>query len=215
MLDASEIVTFRDSSPPPGKLPWVSGSKPPGQEIALVPYDPKWPVLFEQITERIHHVLGMRALSIEHIGSTAVPGLPAKPTIDIDLTVADSEDLGAWLPQLQRAGFEHTISEPWWYKHHCLTLAQPRCNLHVWSPGCPEAYRHRLFRDWLRESREDRELYRDIKLTAAETSTSRQESVSDYNQRKQKVLREIYQRAFKAAGLLDGGIHVDPAGNPD
>ena len=169
----------------------------------MAPYDRAWPEQFEEIAAQIGSALGMRALSIEHVGSTAVPGLPAKPIIDIDLTVADSEDVSAWLPQLQRVGFEHTINEPWWYKHHCLTRVEPQCNLHVWSPGCPEAYRHRLFRDWLRQCREDRELYRDIKLTSAKASSSDQGRVSEYNQRKQDVLRQIYQRAFAAAGLLD------------
>ncbi|WP_300345766.1 GrpB family protein [Nesterenkonia sp.] len=203
MLEASEIVTFRDVPPPPGESPWVNGSEPPREEIAVVAPDPRWPEWFQQIADRIRSALGMRALSIEHVGSTAVPGLPAKPVIDIDLIVADSSKTSAWLPQLQQAGFTHTVSEPWWYKHHCLRLSQPRCNLHVWSPGCPEAYRHRLFRDWLRHSPADRDLYRDAKRAAAEASNSGRESVEEYNQRKQDVIRQIYQRAFSAAGLLD------------
>lgn len=203
MLQAAEIVTFRDVPPPAGESPWVGGFDPPPEEIELMDSDPKWPVQFEEIAVRIRGALGFRALGIEHVGSTSVPGLPAKPVIDIDLTVADSARTSAWLPRLQRAGFEHVVSEPWWYQHHCLTLAEPRCNLHVWSPGCPEAYRHRLFRDWLRKEPEDRKLYRDIKLAAAEASNLQQETVNEYNQRKQEVLRDIYQRAFAAAGLLD------------
>lgn len=203
MLDPDEIVTFRDTPPPPGTSPFADGAEPIPESIAVVPYDPIWPDRYREIAERIRSALGMRALSIEHVGSTSVPGLHAKPVIDIDLTVADSNRESAWLPQLQRAGFTLTVREPWWYEHRCLTVETPRCNLHVWSPGCPEAYRHRLFRDWLRDSDEDREVYRDIKLTAAEASNSHGEAISAYNERKTEVLRQIYQRAFAAAGLLD------------
>lgn len=203
VLDADEIVTFRDDPPPPGKSPFVRGAEPTPESIAVSPYDPTWPDQFREIAERIRNALGMRALSVDHCGSTSVPDLHAKPVIDIDLTVADSGQESAWLPQLQRAGFKLTVREPWWYEHRCLTLDAPRCNLHVWSPSCPEAYRHRLFRDWLRESIEDKELYRGIKLAAAEESNSRGETISSYNERKAEVLRQIYQRAFAAAGLLD------------
>ena len=129
--------------------------------------------------------------------------MPAKPVIDIDLVVADSADEASWLPQLQSAGFVLRIREPWWYEHRCLRFGDPRCNLHVFSPDCPETVRHRIFRDWLRSNREDRELYQHSKEAAAQETNASSGQVHDYNAMKQQVIRDIYQRAFEAAGLLD------------
>jgi len=131
-----------------------------------------------------------------------VPGLPAKPIIDIDLVVSDSSDEASWLPGLEMAGFVLLIREPWWYEHRCLRLDEPMCNLHVFSPNCAEVARHQIFRDWLIKSAEDKKLYSKAKLEAAENTNYKGELVEDYNARKQGVIREIYQRAFAAAGLL-------------
>jgi GrpB-like predicted nucleotidyltransferase (UPF0157 family) len=106
------------------------------------------------------------------------------------------------LPQLEDAGFVLMIREPWWYEHRCLRFYDPRCNLHVFSPDCAEAARHKIFRDWLRGNPEDLELYRDAKTIAAEAANSHGETVEGYNARKQQAIREIYGRAFAAAGLL-------------
>ena len=122
--------------------------------------------------------------------------------IDIDLTVAESADEAAWLPALEDVGFELVIREPWWHEHRCLTFEDPRCNLHVFSPDCPETIRHVLFRDWLRGHPDDLEAYRNAKLGAAQAANAAGEHVMDYNARKQPVIREIYDRAFRAAGLL-------------
>ena len=82
---------------------------------------------------RIRNALGELALEVEHVGSTSVPGLPAKPIIDIDLIVPDSGDEASWLPPLERAGFVLKVREPWWYEHRCLRFDDPRCNLDVFS----------------------------------------------------------------------------------
>ena len=78
----------------------------------------------------------------------------------------------------------------------------PRASLHVFSPGAPEPVRHRIFRDWLREHPEDLALYRDVKLAAAAEANAAGEHVMEYNARKEPVIRAIYDRAFRAAGLL-------------
>ena len=168
----------------------------------MVEPDPAWPWVFASLEDRIRAALGERALAVEHVGSTAVPGLAAKPVIDIDLTVADSADEPAWLPPLEAAGFVLTVREPWWHEHRCLTLDEPPCNLHVFSPDSPEVVRHRIFRDWLREHPDDRDRYRDAKLGAAVEANEAGEHVMDYNARKEPVVRAIYDRAFRAAGLL-------------
>src|SRR6476661_9295572 len=178
---------------------WVRGKRP-RSGVEVVDPDPRWIADFECLAHRIRSALGERALKVEHVGSTAVPGRPAKHVIDIDLTVADSADEPAWLPGLEAAGFELVVREPWWHEHRCLTAEDPRCNLHVFPPDCPETVRHRLFRDWLRTHPDDLALYRDAKLGAATAATAAGEHVMDYNARKEEVIREIYDRAFRAAG---------------
>ena len=202
MATAAEIVTFDTAPPPPGSNPWVGGA-PPVEVIEIVPADPRWPAVYDDVAARVRDSLGPRALDVDHVGSTSVPGLPAKPVIDIDLTVADPGDEAAWLPALEAAGFVLTVREPWWQEHRCLRHAAPRCNLHVFGPGSAETARHRIFRDWLREHPQDRDLYRDAKLAAASESNDHGEHVMEYNARKQRVVREIYRRAFAAAALLD------------
>ncbi len=164
--------------------------------------DDHWPDDFVVLMQLIRSALGPRALAVEHIGSTSVPDLPAEPIIDIDLTVADPADEANWLAPLERAGFELIIREPWWHEHRALTFDDPRCNVHVFGPSSPETIRHRILRDWLRQHPEDVALYGDAKLSAAETSNAAGEHVMDYNARKEPVIRAIYDRAFRSAGLL-------------
>jgi GrpB-like predicted nucleotidyltransferase (UPF0157 family) len=201
MPTPEEITRHYDDAPPPGASAWVEGARP-RTGIEVVAPDPGWPVAFEELAARIHEALWERVLDLQHVGSTAVPGLPAKPVIDLDLTVADSADEPAWLPPLEAAGFELVVREPWWHEHRCLVSESPRANLHVFSPDCPEPIRHRIFRDWLRENPEDLAVYRDAKLRAALEANAAGEHVMDYNARKEPVIRAIYDRAFRAAGLL-------------
>lgn len=201
MLRADEIVRFDDAPAPPGVTPWV-GEADPVREIAIVPSDPAWPGDFAMLAATIRGALGDRALAIEHVGSTSVPGLAAKPIIDIDLTVADSADEASYVPALESAGFVLRLREPWWQGHRLLEFVEPRCNLHVFRPDSAEVVRHRIFRDWLRENDADRELYARTKVAAASEANAHGEQVVDYNHRKQGVIREIYDRAFRAAGLL-------------
>jgi GrpB-like predicted nucleotidyltransferase (UPF0157 family) len=192
---AEEITRHHD--PDPDENPWVLG--PPSPEtVSIVAYDPQWPRRFQTLAARIRHALGETALGIEHVGSTSVEGLAAKDVIDIDLTVADPRDEEAYVPALAGLGYVLTVREPSWHEHRCLRLADPRVNLHVFGPDCPETIRHRIFRDWLRTHPEDRQHYQDAKLAAIPGGGN----VMDYNARKQQVIRDIYDRAFRAAGLL-------------
>jgi GrpB-like predicted nucleotidyltransferase (UPF0157 family) len=75
--------------------------------ITIVSYDAQWPTLYAREAERIGRLLGQKALSVEHVGSTAVPGLAAKPRIDIDLAVADSADEPSYLPLMERGGYPY------------------------------------------------------------------------------------------------------------
>jgi GrpB-like predicted nucleotidyltransferase (UPF0157 family) len=171
-------------------------------EVSVVESDPTWPSTFEELAMRIRGCLGDQVLALEHVGSTSVAGLAAKPVIDIDITVADSSDEASYVPALAGAGFELLLREPGWHQHRCMVCRSPRANLHVWSPDSPEAIRHRMFRDWLREHPDDRGRYADAKRVSAAATTSG-DGVMDYNQRKQPVIREILDRMFRANGLLD------------
>ena len=131
--------------------------------VEVVADDPVWPQWYAAARDRVVAALGERVLAIEHVGSTSVPGLWAKPVIDVDLTVADSADEDAWLPDLEAAGFSLRVREPDWEEHRCLRGLEPPTNLHVFSPGAREPQRHRVFRDWLRTHPEDRDRYAEVK----------------------------------------------------
>lgn len=195
----NEEITRHHESDPDAAI-WVAGSPTPGP-VTIAGYDPAWPALFGGIADRVRTALGPAALAVEHVGSTAVPGLPAKPVIDVDLTVADPADEAAYRGPLEAAGFTLVVREPGWHEHRCFRLGDPAANLHVFGPGCPETIRHRMFRDWLRLHPTDTALYRDAKVSAAAATSADGGTVMDYNRRKESVIREIYGRMFRAAGM--------------
>jgi GrpB-like predicted nucleotidyltransferase (UPF0157 family) len=197
-----EITRHHDATPPPGApSPWVDGARP-RTGIEVVDADPSWPEDYARLAVRIREALGEQVLGLAHVGSTAVPGLAAKPVIDVDLTVADSADEAAWLPALEGAGFVLVVREPWWQEHRALVHDDPRCNVHVFSLDAAEPVRHLLFREWLREHPEDLELYAAAKAGAAEQANAAGENVMEYNARKEPVIHAIYDRVFRAASLL-------------
>ena len=170
------------------------GPQPP-RRITVVPYDAGWPAAFELVRRRVVDALGEHALAVEHVGSTAVPGLAAKPVLDVDLTVPDSADEAAYLPLLEAAGFVLRRREPDWEEHRVLTTEDPPTNLHVWSPGAVEAARHRAFRDWLREHPEDRRAYAELKTELAGRGFR---DGMDYNNHKAAFVYDLYERVFAA-----------------
>jgi GrpB-like predicted nucleotidyltransferase (UPF0157 family) len=202
MPSGTEIVSFVDSAPPPGADPWVPGTGP-AVGIEVTDPDPAWPRWYDDLAGRIREALGWRVLQLEHVGSTSVPALAAKPVIDIDLTVADPGREQDYVPALEAIGFRLVVREPWWYGHRALRTDEPRCNLHVFGFDSPEPVRHRIFRDWLRGNPAERERYAAAKRQAASDANAAGEHVMQYNARKQQVIREIYHRAFLAAGLLE------------
>ena len=164
-----------------------------GKPIELVEYDPGWPGLYEREAEKIRTALGDRVLGLEHAGSTSVPGLAAKPIIDIVLTVADSAAEDAYVQPLEAAGYALTIREPDWHEHRLLKGNDPTVNLHVFSHGSPEVERMLAFRDRLRSNRDERELYEATKRDlAGRTWTYTQ----DYADAKTEVVEAILVRAL-------------------
>ena len=163
--------------------------------IELAEYDPEWPRLYEREAERIGRALGARMLRIEHVGSTSVPGLAAKPLIDIVLVVADTTDEAEYVPPLEAAGYVLRIREPDWFEHRLFKGPDTNVNVHTFSEGCEEVDRMVGFRDWLRAHDEDRDLY-----LAAKRELAQQEwkYVQNYADAKSAVVREILARSLDA-----------------
>jgi GrpB-like predicted nucleotidyltransferase (UPF0157 family) len=160
--------------------------------ILIVNYDPRWPGLFDRESRRIHSVLGNRALRIDHVGSTSVPGLVAKPTVDLLLVVADSADESAYAPSLDGVGYVLKIREPKWYEHRMFKGPDTDINLHVLSSGCEEIDRMLTFRDWLRNNPADRDLYARTKQDLAKKEWT---NVQEYADTKTAIVEEIIARA--------------------
>ena len=199
MPTAEEITRHFDDDP--DGIQWV-GVDPPLQPIKVVESDPAWLAQFEVLAARIRSALGDRALDVEHVGSTSVPGLAAKPIIDIDVTVADPCDESSYVPDLEAAGFWLRFREPSWHEHRLVVADDPRANIHVFGVDSPEVIRHRMLRDWLIEHPDDRERYAAAKRTSADVSNNGGGGVGDCNRRKQPVVRDILDRMFRAHGLL-------------
>lgn len=174
-----------------GELTPLSG------KIEIVDYDPEWPRLYEREAARIRAALGEVALRIEHVGSTSVPGLAAKPRIDILLVVADSANEASYVPALEAAGYVLRIREPEWYEHRVFKGPDTDVNLHVFTIGCPEIERMLGFRDHLRRYEADRRLYERTKRELAQRDWKYTQNYADA---KTAVVEEIIARAEGGAG---------------
>ena len=141
---------------------------PHNAPITLADYDPQWPALFAREADRIRALLGHRAVLVEHAGSTSVPGLAAKPIIDIVLAVPDSADESAYVPTMEAAGYVLRVREPDWFEHRMFKGPDTDINLHVFTAGSTEIDRMLLFRDWLRASDADRDAYLRVKRDLAQ-----------------------------------------------
>ena len=160
--------------------------------IEISEYDPEWPRLYAREEARIRGVLGDSVVRIEHAGSTSVPGLPAKPIIDIVLEVPDSSDEPSYVPDLEAAGYRVVIREPEWFEHRVFKGPDTNVNLHTFTAGCEEVDKMLLFRDHLRESADDRELYA---RTKRELAAYPWKYVQQYADAKTAVVQEIKERA--------------------
>jgi len=169
--------------------------KPLSCPIRIVDYDPEWPHQFGCEENRIRSALGERAWRIEHVGSTSVPGLPAKPVIDIVLVVADSSKEAGYAAALDKAGYRLRIREAGWYEHRMFKSPEKNVNLHVFSTGCPEVDRMLEFRDWLRNSESDREHYARLKRELAQQEWKYTQNYADA---KTAIIEEIISKAQRS-----------------
>ncbi|GGO54480.1 GrpB family protein [Streptomyces lasiicapitis] len=169
-------------------------------QVALAEYDPRWRQAFAHEAVRIDGALTGVRHEIEHVGSTSVPGLAAKPIIDMLLTVPDPGDETAYVPALERLGYTLAVREPDWYEHRVLRTQDlapgaASANLHVLPPDCPETTRMLRFRDWLRAHDDDRDLYARTKRALAEQTW---EYMQNYADAKTEVVEAIIARAERA-----------------
>ena len=160
--------------------------------VEIVEHDPAWPDHYAREDARIHEALGDRVVLLEHIGATAVPGLAAKPIVDILLVVEDPADEASYVPALQAVGYELRIREPDWFEHRMLRTPTRDVHLHVLPTGCLEIERYLLSRDRLRSERSERELYVATwrRLAAQDWPT-----VDHYARAKSEVVEAITARA--------------------
>lgn len=165
--------------------------------IHLASPDPAWPQQYAAVVSRIREPLGPVALLVEHVGSTSVPGLAAKPILDVLLLVPDPADEAAYVPPLEAAGFLLHLREPDWHQHRLLKAHDPEVNLHVFAEGSEEAGRMLLFRNRLRASDEDRRRYEETKRRLAARNWDR---VQDYADAKSDVVEAIIARTTRAKG---------------
>jgi GrpB-like predicted nucleotidyltransferase (UPF0157 family) len=163
--------------------------------IVVADYDPAWPEGFRREAAKIRAALGEAALAIEHIGSTSVPGLSAKPIVDILLVVEDSSNETSYVPALEGAGYVLRVRERDFHEHRMLRTAAKDVHVHVFSPGSPEIERYLLLRDHLRRDAEDRALYA---RTKRDLATRDWPSMQHYAEAKTEVIEGIIARAAAA-----------------
>jgi len=164
------------------------------KRVEVVSYDPAWQDCFEELRADLLKILSGLDVRVEHVGSTSVPGLAAKPILDIDVVLQSSADFEQIKAALEEGGYYHvgdlgiTGREAFKYDnkpHHM------RHHLYVLQEGSEELKRHLVFRDWLRSDPEDRELYASVKIAAAERFP---DNIGAYIDAKSDVIFEIYRR---------------------
>lgn len=165
--------------------------------IFLAEYDDAWPATYEAEAARIRATLGDRVRLLEHAGATSVPGLAAKPVIDIILAVDGSGDEAGYVPAMEAAGYVLRIREPEWFEHRLFKGPAAPINLHVFSEGCPEIERMLAFRDRLRTHDDERLRYEAAKRDLAAREWT---YVQHYADAKGEVVEAIIARALEAAG---------------
>jgi GrpB-like predicted nucleotidyltransferase (UPF0157 family) len=180
----------------------VGGARRHDGPVHLAPSDPAWPHAYAREAARIRATLGARVRILEHVGSTSVPGLSAKPVIDIVLGVRDSADEPAYVPSMEAAGYVLRAREPHWHEHRLFKGPDTNINLHVFTDGDHEIRRMIAFRDRLREHADERAAYEATKRRLAARTWA---FMQDYADAKGEVVEGIIARALED----DGG---SPAG---
>jgi len=167
------------------------------EPIELVPYDPGWAALFEEWKEKLIAALPTSPRRIEHVGSTSVPGLAAKPVVDIQVSVDDQEDEATYVPAIESIGVqlrnrdsEHRFFRP--FAGHARQV-----HIHVCQVGSEWERRHIVFRDYLRSNLAARQEYLDAKVSAAARWSDDRLA---YTEAKSETIRRLTRAADEWAG---------------
>jgi GrpB-like predicted nucleotidyltransferase (UPF0157 family) len=174
------------------------------REIQIVPPDPTWPDRFAAERAKIVVALGAKAVRVDHIGSTSIPGVAAKPIIDIDLSIKDADYEEDYLPGLVAAGYQLRVREP---GHRMVRTANLGVHVHCCTTGSDWERRHLLFRDWLRYDETDRLAYGELKKELARHDWP---DMNVYAEAKSSLIREITARAEKWAVVSNWSVGVQP-----
>lgn len=173
--------------------------------IEVVGYDPAWPVLFAQLGATVRQGLGARALRIDHIGSTSIPGLDAKPILDVQVSVASFEPLGSLCAAMERIGFRYRVGNPDLSKRYFReSPGARRTHIHVRQAGSWSEQFALLFRDYLRAHGFDREEYARLKH---ELAVRYRFDRLKYTEAKEPLIWAVMQRAdawSQATGWIPG-----------
>ena len=159
------------------------------RHLKVVDYDERWPVVFAEHHERLIEALQGRPAEIEHIGSTSVPGLAAKPIVDIVVVVDDITAEENYLPQMLEAGYVLRVREP---GHRLVRTPELDVHVHIYGKGDPAVTNYLLLRDRLRADAGDRELYARTKL---ELIAQGFDDMNAYSDAKSEVIAGILKRA--------------------
>lgn len=178
----------------------MDAERPAGQvQIRLVQYRAEWRALYEREAARIRAALGDQVLQMEHVGSTSVPGLAAKPIIDICLAVPDSAVEADYVTAMEHSGYVLRLREPDWFQHRLFNGPDTPVNVHVFGPGAREILRMVCFRDRLRSHPGDRLLYAQTKSSLADRPWP---SVQAYADAKSEVVQRILARAARDSEIV-------------
>jgi GrpB-like predicted nucleotidyltransferase (UPF0157 family) len=164
------------------------------RKIVIMDYNPLWPETFQKHAALITQALGSKALCIEHVGSTSVPGLAAKPIVDIVVVVEDSSAEDAYLPPLLAAGYVLRVREPDWHQHRMLRTPELDVHVHIFSSGCTEIGRMIAFRNHLRGNADDRRSYEALKRNLAKQDWP---DMNDYARAKTELVEQIVVKALR------------------
>lgn len=164
--------------------------------VVIVPYNPQWPELYEQEKTRVFKVLDDKALVIEHIGSTAVPGVGGKDIVDFMVGVRDKAEADESVQLLQSLDYTDVTPQPghteWFYCLGKTPGITPRYHLHLMKYPSPFWSKHILFRDYLRAHPELAEEYYDLKKKLADKYGSDR---IDYTDAKSEFIEGVVEKA--------------------
>lgn len=162
------------------------------KDIVILDYQPQWPIKFHEHAEIIRQAVGAAVLQIEHIGSTSVSGLAAKPIIDILLVVEASGNEASYMPHLEAVGYVLRVREPEFHEHRMFRTPERDVHIHVLSRGSSEIERYRIFRDALRTNVEARQRY---EVTKRQLATQSWPDMNAYAEAKTQVIESIIATA--------------------